>query len=261
MKIITSRDNTTFKELRGLAQDAREIRKQGRTLLDGPHLVDVYRQRMGLPRALVISESGLQNDEVKMLRERHGRLEPLIFKDSLFKELSPTLSPVGVLALIDIPQQASPLMTSDWLCLEGLQDPGNVGTMFRSAAAFGIRHVLLSPTCVGAWTPKVLRAAQGAHFSLAIHERMDLQQALIGFPGERLATVVSQAEPLYDVKLHGPVAWVIGNEGQGISSQLAGTCDRRVTIPITSDCESLNAAVAASICLAEMMRQRTQHDH
>lgn len=256
MKTITSRDNPTFKELRGLALDPREIRKQAKTLLDGPHLVEVYRQRIGSPRTLVVSESGIHKPEVQALLGQHQGTEPLLLKDSLFKELSPTFSPVGILAMIDIPTPGESTGADDAMVLESLQDPGNLGTILRSAAAFGVRHVYLSQGCVGAWTPKVLRGAQGAHFSLDIHECVDLMQVLENFSGKRLATVVDDAESLFTVELDGPVAWVIGNEGQGVSPQLVKVCDHRVTIPIFAACESLNAAVAASICLAEMNRQR-----
>lgn len=257
MKTITSRDNATFKELRGLAQDAKEIRKRSMTLLDGPHLVGVYRERVGLPKAIFVSEAGLLNPEVARLLEQHRGIEPVIFKDALFKEISPTLSPVGIIALIDIPAPQAPAPAEDALFLEGLQDPGNVGTILRSAAAFGVRQIFLSQSSVGAWTPKVLRAAQGAHFSLNIKERADLLDQLRHFAGLRMATVVKDAQSIYRMKLDRPVAWVIGNEGQGVSKSVAETCDHRVTIPISNECESLNAGVAASICLAEMNRQRT----
>lgn len=258
MKTITSRDNATFKELRGLAHDAREIRRRGLTILDGPHLVEVYRRRVGLPKALVVSESGLRHDEVSSLVLQHQGLEPLLLKDALFKEISPTESPVGIAALIDIPISKPASGSQDALFLEGLQDPGNVGTILRSAAAFGIRQIFLSPSSVGAWIPKVMRAAQGAHFSLQIHERADLVKQLQQFAGIRLATVVTDAQSIYRVKLDRPIGLVIGNEGQGVSPKLAEACDYRVTIPISDECESLNAGVAASICLAEIQRQRTE---
>lgn len=256
MKIITSRDNGVFKELRGLAHDAREIRKRGVTIIDGPHLIEVYRQRVGLPKALFVSESGLLHEEVSSLVQQHKGLEPVLLKDALFKEVSPTQSPVGIIAVINIPNPDLSVESEDAMFLEGLQDPGNLGTILRSAAAFGVRRVFLSPASVGAWTPKVLRAAQGAHFSLQIHERADLLALLQGFTGTRLATVVTNAQSIYGLKLDRPVAWVIGNEGQGVSPELAEACDYRATIPISDECESLNAGVAASICLAEMNRQR-----
>lgn len=259
MKIITSRDNPLFKKLRGLAQDGREIRKQGLTLLDGPHLVGTYRDRMGMPQELLVSEDGLQRAEIQALVDRHRPLVPIVLKDSLFRELSPTQTPVGILALIQVPLVEPGLPLADCVMLDALQDAGNVGTILRSAAAFGVKNVFLGNGCVGAWTPKVLRAGQGAHFSLRIQERCDLPSLLEEYRGSSLGTVVEQGESIYSLDLRPPIAWLIGNEGQGLSPALASACSRRVTIPIHSDSESLNAAVAASICLAEAARQRGIH--
>lgn len=254
MKTISSRDNLFFKQLRDLATDPRQIRKQGKTLLDGPHLVATYQQRVGSPEALIVSESGLSHPEVATLIEASTPSEIYCFRDALFREVSPSESPVGILSLIAVPAPAAPA-EGDVLLLDAIQDAGNVGTLLRSAAAFGVRTVYLGAGCAGAWTPKVLRAAQGAHFGLHLFERVDLKQVLMDFPGLRLATVVQDAESVYDLALQGPLAWLVGNEGQGVDPRLAELCDRRVTIPMANETESLNAAVAASICMAESARQ------
>ncbi len=256
MKFISSRDNPLFKKLKGLAQDSREIRKQARTLLDGPHLVATYLQRIGLPEALVVSELGVKSAEVRQLLASHQPLEPFCLKDSLFKEVSPSDSPVGILSLIEVPNHKFEIPTDDCLLLDALQDAGNVGTLLRSAAAFGIKHVYLGAGCANAWQPKVLRAAQGAHFSVRIYEKCDLAAVLQQFSGISLATVVQDGVSLYSLRFDKPIAWVIGNEGQGLSPDLVELCERRVTIPMSNETESLNAAVAASICMAEMARQR-----
>ena len=260
MKTITSRDNPLFKKIRGLALDSREIRKQGKTLLDGPHLVEIYRRKVGHPEFLIVSESGLALPEVGALLVKHDSDKTLCLKDGLFKELAPTETPVGVLAVIAIPVEiAIPVSPCDCVLLDAMQDAGNVGAIIRSALAFGIQHVYLGMGCAGAWTPKVLRAAQGAHFSLHIHERVDLGEVLSAYQGARLATVVDTANSLYAVPLSKPIALVIGNEGQGLSPHLVSLCDYRVTIPMSNECESLNAAVAASICMSEMSRQKASN--
>lgn len=259
MKIIASRDNPLFKQLRGLIQDPRDIKKLGKTVLDGPHLVAGYRQSIGLPELLVVSESGLARNEIQQLLADHQPLQAVCFKDALFKELSPAESPAGILSLIPIPEDKDDTPSGDCLLLDALQDAGNVGTLLRTAAAFGVNDVYLGIGCAGAWTPKVLRAAQGAHFSLRIKERCDLAAVLKSFKGMRLATVVQDAESLYRVRFEGAVAWAIGSEGRGLAPDLLALCDRRVTIPISNECESLNAAVAASICLAERARQKETH--
>lgn len=261
MKFISSRDNVLFKQLKSLSQDSREIRKQGKTILDGPHLVAVYRERVGLPEMLCVSESSVERHEIAALIATHAPLVPVCLKDSLFRELASTESPVGILSLIRIPDSPAPLAANDVLMLDALQDAGNVGTLIRSAAAFGIGSVFLGDGCANAWSAKVLRSAQGAHFGLRIQERCDLTQILQQFQGVRLATVVTDAASLYEVEwpTQSSLAWVIGNEGSGVSERLLGLCDCRVTIPMSSDSESLNAAVAGSICLAEAARRRKQN--
>ena len=259
MKFITSRDNALFKQLKALSQDAREIRKQDRTILDGPHLVSVYRDKVGLPDILCLSERSLERDEIVALMAAHAPLVPICLKDSLFREISPTETPVGILSVIRIPAPED-VTSGDALLLDALQDAGNVGTLMRSAAAFGIGNIFLGEGCANAWSPKVLRSAQGAHFSLRIQERCDLQEILRELPGYKLATVVSEGLSLYRVNFSqsAGLVWVIGNEGNGVSSSLLDLCDGRVTIPMSSDSESLNAAVAGSICFAEAARQRNE---
>jgi TrmH family RNA methyltransferase len=249
MKLIASRDNPTFKQLRDLANDGREQRRQGRTVIDGPHLVEVYRQRVGLPELLVVSESGCQQAEVSDLLASHSGANLICLRDSLFREVSGTESPVGILAVIRIPEAATEPIHCDCVLLDRVQDAGNVGSILRSAAAAGIPAVLLGEGCAGAWTPKVMRAAQGAHFSLRVVERVDLLDFIPAYPGETIATVVDAADPIQLAKIPAPRAWLFGNEGQGVGRDLIQACSRRVTIPLAANTESLNVAAAAAICL------------
>lgn len=255
MKIITSRDNPGFKQLRLLAEDAREQRRQGRTLLDGPHLVSVFRQRIGLPRLLVVSESGLDKPELLALLDEHSGLEPLCLRDSLFRDVSGMATPVGILAVIDIPEPPPGSTRGSCLMLDAVQDAGNLGSILRTAAAAGVRDIFLGPGCAGAWTPKVLRAGQGAHFSLQIREQVDLAALIRSYPGRVLTTDVEQGSCLYELALEAPLAWLFGNEGRGVAPGLATLADERVTIPVVSDVESLNVAAAVAICVFESVRQ------
>jgi len=140
-----------------------------------------------------------------------------------------------------------------------VQDPGNVGSMLRSAAAAGVSQVLLSKHCVFAWSPKVLRAGQGAHFHLEIHEDIDLPAWAAAYraaSGAVVATVAAGGASLFTAALDGRVALAIGNEGAGVSPALAAQATLRVTIPMPGGTESLNAAAAAAVCLFECVRQR-----
>ena len=225
-------------------------------MIDGPHLVEAYRTRVGLPAMIVVSESGLSVAEVARLIEAHQGLEPLLLRDTLFRELSGTASPVGILAVIDIPADPSGKIEGNCVLLDGVQDSGNVGAILRSAAAAGIHDVILGPGCAGAWTPRVLRAAQGAHFNLRIREQAALAAIINGYSGRTLAAVAHGGTSLYSIDLRGQTAWLFGSEGQGISAELFPLVDAGVTIPLAGGSESLNVAAAATVCLFEAERQR-----
>lgn len=264
MKTITSRDNPTLKSLRQLLTDARRQRASGQAVLEGPHLIAAALDHGVLPNLVVVSESALADVEVVTLLKRAGTVETLRLPDALLRSLSELASPVGILARIAVPavpaSAVSPAptfeVTGDCLLLDAVQDAGNVGTLLRTAAAAGVRDVLLGPGCAGAWTPRVLRAGQGAHFALRIHEQADLAGFLQRYPGLSAATVTRGGESLYALDLRQPVAWLFGNEGQGLVPRLIALAKRRVTIPLAAGSESLNVAAAAAVCLFEMRRQR-----
>ncbi len=254
MKSILSRDNPIFKQLKKLSESARERRKAGQALLDGIHLIEACVASGYEPGMLVVSEQGMGNPEIAALLSRVDSPQIIAVPNALFAELSPVETPTGVLAVIDIPQPEVPVNPSFALVLEDLQDPGNLGSVLRSAAAAGVQVVWLSPGCVDAWSPKVLRAGMGAHFVLPIVERADLIETANGFPGVTLAACL-KGEPLYGIDLQGPVAFMIGNEGAGLSPALQAAATKRFTIPMPGAVESLNAAAAAAICLFERVRQ------
>ncbi|MBU0753384.1 MAG: RNA methyltransferase [Gammaproteobacteria bacterium] len=253
MKTLASRDNSTFKALRAIADDPR---RHGRTLLDGPHLLAAYLDKVGPPLRVAVSEAGAAHPEVEALLGRCAGCETLALRDALFAELSGVETPVGILAEIAIPLQPMTNVAASCVLLDAVQDAGNVGTILRTAAAAGIRDVVLGSGCAGAWTSKVLRAGQGAHFDIVIRERVDLPDFLANYAGVGIATVAREGESLYDLDLAGPVAWIFGNEGAGISEKSALAARRRTTIPLAPGCESLNVAAAAAICLFEERRQK-----
>lgn len=256
MKQIGSRDNPTFKSLHNLVENAREQRQRQQTLIDGIHLVETFRQRGGRPQTLLLAESALENLEVAALAQQFPDVETLCLKDSLFRELSGVATPTGIAAVIAIPAPRTQLPQDTCVMLDAVQDAGNVGSILRTAAAAGVKDVLLGSGCAGAWTPRVLRSAQGAHFSLNIREQVDLGGVLeqLDMPG--VATVVDGATPLYALDLNRPVAWLFGNEGAGLSPTLQAAAKLRATIPLAAATESLNVAAAAAVCLFEGLRQR-----
>lgn len=255
MKHIASRDNPTFKHLKQLAISARERRRTGRTLLDGVHLLEACLAAGQTPELLAVSQAGMHHAEIARLLGRLQGTPMVVLRDTLFAELSPVQTPLGLLAMIPIPQQAPPAHPTFCLLLEDIQDPGNLGAILRTAAAAGVEVAWLSPGCCDAWSPKVLRGGMGAHFVLPVVERADLGQQVRSFPGTTLAACL-QGESLYRLDLTGPVAFLIGNEGTGLSTTLAACATRCCTIPMPGRMESLNVAAAAAVCLFECTRQR-----
>lgn len=256
MKVITSKDNPAIKALRALAIDARKLRARQRTLLDGPHIIESYRNSGGVPELLVISDTGSCNREAIGLVAANPEVDVLQVPDSLFREISGVATPVGILAVIRIPETTAEPIIGSCVMLDTVQDAGNIGAILRSAAAAGIREVILGLGCAGAWTPRVLRAAQGAHFSLRIREQVDLKNLVRYYPGTVIATVAREGVSIFEVDLSGSVAWLFGNEGAGISPELVALARVRATIPLAADTESLNVAAAVAICLFEQVRQQ-----
>lgn len=255
IKTITSRDNPLFKRLRALAEDGRERRRQGQTLLDGLHLVESFVAARGVPEWLVVSDAGLKDHEIAAFLAGHPELELLHLPDALLRQISPVDTPTGILALIAVPVPPSQAVLGSCVVLDGVQDAGNVGSILRSAAAAGLSDAILTPGCAGAWSPRVLRAAMGAHFCLRLHLDADPALALAQFPGRILATRLDGASSLYATDLRGPVAWLFGNEGAGVSPAVAALATDGILIPMPGAVESLNVAAAAAVCLFEQLRQ------
>ncbi len=261
MKHISSRDNAFFKELFKLAGSSRQRKKSGLAVLDGVHLVQAYLASGHIPQHLIVSETALQDHEVTAVLKKLPGVPLTQFDDKLFAEVSELKTPGRVLALIE---PTSPSVSSSQsrfcLLLEDIQDPGNLGSMLRSAAAAGCDAVFLSGGCADAWSPKVLRAGMGGHFVLSIHESADLPAVAAAFHGKLLAGTLTAKTSLYDCDLQGKVAFAVGNEGAGLSGNLLAAVSQQVTIPMPGKVESLNVAVAAAVCLFEAARQRGLDD-
>jgi TrmH family RNA methyltransferase len=255
MKSVQSRDNPFYKELVKLTGSSRQRNKSNQTLLDGAHLLAAYLDTGNQPRHILLNEDAMHDNEVSSLLKRLRNVPVMQLDDKLFAELSELKTPTGLLALIDIPQHKA-MQSSFALLLEDIQDPGNLGSMLRTAAAAGCDAVFLSIDCADAWSPKVMRAAMGGHFVLRIYERQDLPEVAKAFQGVLLAAILQAAHSLYDIDLRGNVAFMIGNEGAGLSAGLLKLATRNMSIPMPGKVESLNAAAATAICLFEAARQR-----
>lgn len=258
MKLITSRENALYKELKHLAGSSQARRKAGRTLLDGVHLCQSYLQLRGAPPQCIVSEGALANGEVAdvVAQCEAAQAHCIAMPDALYGALSQVEHGVGILFVIDTPElPVTERLAASAVLLDNLQDPGNVGSILRSAAAAGIRQVYCSAGTAFCWSPKVLRAAMGAHFVIAIHENVDLAALIANAGIAVLATSGYAEQALYDVDLRGPVAWLLGHEGQGVADDLLALATQRVAIPHLGQVESLNVAACAAVCFFEHVRQ------
>ena len=259
IKRITSRDNAFYKTLHKLASSSRERRTAGQTLLDGPHLLRAFLDAGGKPLHLLLNGQALQNSEIVALLATCADVPKTQLEDALFAQLSELKTPNGLLALIAIPQPSVPATHSQFaLLLEDIQDPGNLGSILRSAAAAGCDAVFLSQGCADAWSPKVLRAGMGGHFALHIHEAVDLLSIAHEFTGNLLAASLQSEKTLYACNLRGKLAFAIGNEGAGLSPSLQDAAQEQFIIPMPGKVESLNAAAATAVCLFEAVRQKSK---
>lgn len=257
MKTIASRDNPAYKALVRLATKASERKTRRLSIVEGAHLVAASIQAGLVPETLLVRHGSREDPEAQALLARAPACERLELADGLFDALSGLDSPPVIMAVVPTPEgRPAPADARFCLALEDVQDPGNVGTLLRSAAAAGVQHVLLSPTCAFAWSPKVLRAGQGAHFAVNIVEGVDLLAFVKSYGGTSVALCGEGGVDLYALDLTGPLLFMVGNEGAGLSAALEAAADLRAAIPMPGRAESLNAGVAGSIALFEAVRQR-----
>ena len=255
MSVIRSRENPRVKAWARLADEPRERRKSGLAIIEGVHLVETCLQAGRVPATLIVSESALARQEVTRLVDRAG-VVPIVLADSIFNRISDAEAPAGIAAEIEIPNEAiDAAVSAGCVFLEGLQDAGNVGTILRSAAAFGIVDVFLGRGCADPWSPKALRAGMGGHFFLRIANSADLAADVSRFGGLTLSTAAHGGTPVDSLDLRGRVGWIFGNEAAGVSEGVTAAASLRVTIGTPGGAESLNVAAAAAICLYERQRQ------
>ncbi|MFN7856097.1 MAG: TrmH family RNA methyltransferase [Acidovorax sp.] len=242
---IHSRDNPLVKDLRRLAQDTTAYRKQGRVWLEGDHLCRAAMQRGVRPSLAVFSESFFTQGSAEFAA---SAIKVIVLADRLFADISGLESPARMGFVMELPPAPSVQPEAGTVVLDRVQDAGNVGSILRSAAAFGFRQVLAIKGSAALWSPKVLRAGMGAHFGLHLLEGLDAGDlALLRVP--LLVTHVHGGDHLHRAALPWPCAWVLGHEGQGVSLQIEAMASQRIRIAQPGGQESLNVAAAAAICL------------
>jgi RNA methyltransferase, TrmH family len=242
---IQSRDNPLVKELRALAQDNTAYRQRGRVWLDGDHLCRALLARGQRPSIAVFSASGWPRADAGLVRAapRVVRLP-----DAVMASVSGLESPPAMGFVVDLPEAPALQADAPTVVLDRLQDAGNVGSVLRSAAAFGFTQVAALKGTAALWSPKVLRAGMGAHFGLRLVEGL-APDDLAALRVPLLVTSSHQGEWLHRARLPWPCAWVLGHEGQGVSEALTQRAQAFVRIAQPGGEESLNVGAAAAICL------------
>jgi TrmH family RNA methyltransferase len=243
---ITSRANPAVKQWKALA--ARTLREEdtARIWIEGEHLVQEA-QAAGLQIVEVIA---CEDIAVPSADQVHRVTR------NVMAAISQLGSPPAMAAVIALREPARVPITQDCLVLDGVQDPGNVGTILRCAWAFGVKHIIMTLGCASPWSTKALRAGQGAQFHLAIHERIsaDALPRLLHVP--LFATGLDRADSITKLNFCQPCALAFGHEGQGVSEAIRSVATAIVRIDMPGGAESLNVAAACAICLYEQSRQR-----
>lgn len=244
MEQLTSRDNPLLKRVRALLRDGAAYRRSGAVWLEGDHLVRAALTRGWLPKVLIWTEAGKQQwPEGLGLSTRHVGVDA-----DVMRELTNLETPTKLGGLFEWHTSGHPREGQPTVVLDRLQDPGNAGSILRSAAAMGFRQVVALRGTVALWSPKVVRAGMGAHFALHMVEQAELDDlSMLNVP--LLATSSHHGEWLQDAELPWPCAWVMGHEGQGVSEALMARADQTCRIVQPGGEESLNVAAAAAICL------------
>jgi TrmH family RNA methyltransferase len=243
---VSSRDNPLLKELRRLAQDPGAYRRLGRVWLEGDHLCRAALARGVHPAVAVFSESFWPAAPAEWAQ---AAIKIIIVPDALLAAASGLESPAPVGFMIDLPAAPLPLQPdAPSVVLDRLQDAGNVGSILRSAAAFGFAQVVALKGTAALWSPKVLRAGMGAHFGLRLIEGA-ATNVLDALTVPLVATSSHRGAWLHQARLPRPCAWLLGHEGQGVAPELEARAALHIRIAQPGGEESLNVAAAAAICL------------
>ena len=239
-EVISSKDNTRIKNYRKL-HTAKGRKKTNQFLIEGVHLVEEavnYKQ----PVDTIIIEDGFNHDL------NLDKFKTLYVSGDVMKSLSTLDTPPGIAAVVDQQKQCK-VDFKRVLLLEDIQDPGNLGTLIRTADAFGFKTVLITPKSADPYNPKVLRSAQGSHFHLDILQR-EAAEAVESFKGIKIGTSLNDAVYIDDFnKPEGDIMLVLGNEGQGLTEETLQLMDINAKINMPGSSESLNVAIAGAIMM------------
>jgi len=255
--MITSNQNPKVKLVRALLGRTKERREAGAFVVEGVRLLEEA-VKSGWKIQFVLFDDSLNErgkSQVEGLRSKGVEVEEV--SPSVMKSISETDAPQGVVAVVQFTNLPFPESPNFILIPDQIRDPGNLGTLLRSAAATGVQAVLIPPETTDAFAPKVVRAGMGAHFRVPIRMMSwgEIEQ-VIKLEGLKVFVADMDGQSCWETNLREPVALIIGSEADGVSESARGVADGSISIPMTGEVESLNAGVAGSVLLFEAVRQR-----
>ena len=260
MKAISSAANPAFRQWLRLAEQPREALAQRRALAEGLHLAEAALQA-AMTIESVLLRRGSHGEEIERLAAAalQAGAAGHELAPALYDRIAPVERGAGLLLVLAVPEFPLPRRgRCDMLYLDGVQDPGNVGTLLRTAAAAGIAEVLAAPATAAFWSARTLRAGQGAQFRLRLHEGIPAAALPEVLDGPWFGADARAGEPLWTAALPaGPLGWIFGGEGAGLSAAARAMCKSLISIPIDRAVESLNVAAAAAVCLFERRRRQS----
>ncbi|RPJ21286.1 MAG: RNA methyltransferase [Chloroflexi bacterium] len=256
LTVITSSQNSKVKLVRALLGRARERREAGAFVVEGVRLIEEAANLNWLFRFVLYDESLNERgkSQIESLTSRGTDVE--MISESLMKSLSETETPQGILAVLEFANLPIPDSTNFILIPDQIRDPGNLGTLLRSAAAAGVQAVLIPPETTDAFAPKVVRSGMGAHFRLPTHA-MTWEEIEAKVKGLQVYLADMDGTSCWETDLRQPLALIIGGEAEGASEEARKLATQKISIPMQGSVESLNAGVAGSVLMFEVMRQRS----
>lgn len=255
--MITSAQNSKIKLVRALLGRAKERRDANAFVVEGVRLVEEAETRDWRFRFVLFDRSLHDRGKsiVERLKSRAVDVEEV--SESLMKSLSDTETPQGILAVLEFSSLPFPSLLNFVLIPDQIRDPGNLGTLLRSAAATGVQAVFIPPETTDAFAPKVVRSGMGAHFKLPIHSMMWEEIEQVSKSANLQMYIADMVGPsCWETDLSQPLALIIGSEAEGVSEQARKLAKQQISIPMAGKIESLNAGVAGSVLMFEVVRQR-----
>ena len=257
--MITSSQNPKLKLVRLLMGRPKERREANAFVVEGVRLIEEA-FTAGWKFKFALYSDGLSDrgrDVVNVLTANRIDVEEV--SGDLLQKVSETETPQGILAVLEFMDMFMPEAPNFVLVLDQIRDPGNLGTLLRTAASAGVQAVLLSPNTTDAFAPKVLRAGMGAHFRIPIHdltwEEID-ERLIVKHPLMHIYLADMEGTSFWNMDLRKPLALIVGSEAEGASSEAHRMATQKICIPMAGNVESLNAGVAGSVLMFEVVRQR-----